>query len=305
MTGLSPEHPSRTAQWGRVREHASASASRICRAGLLALILAGAGTFIPSGAHATPPLAADTVCTGPRSEMAAINQEILAHNAKPHTFTVPQEQAAADAYNAEAAALNSRADAIQLRLDSCLVAATKLSNWPTGPGIPAAMPSKLPQLIKSARINAPSQQEAAEKLLEVLDDAAQEYDDEWANQVLQDEKQPAPGDPDPAFPGGTIGTDASGPQVTPGYVIPLSDILEMGKFMSLTPENMWMVTMSPVNRQWISDQAALAKNSPSVAAVSGLDDAWVQQQSELADSVRQKLLDAIEMLLKSQEEEEK
>jgi hypothetical protein len=70
--------------------------------------------------------------------------------------------------------------------------------------------------------------------------------------------------------------------------------------MNLNAENMWMITMSPVNRQWISDQAALAKNSPSVAAVTGLDEAWLQHQSELADNGRQKLLDAIDMLLKSQ-----
>jgi hypothetical protein len=88
-------------------------------------------------------------------------------------------------------------------------------------------------------------------------------------------------------------------------VIPRSDILEMPKFMNLNAENMWRVAMSPINRPWISDQAVLAKNSPSVAAVTGLDEAWLQQQSEMADSVRQKLLDAIDMLLKSQSEEEK
>src|SRR2546423_14960571 len=106
MTVSSFDRPSRPAQQLRLRTHASAHAARGRCAGLVALVVLGAGSTVPSVADAAPPLAADSVCTGPRGEMAAINQEIDAHNASPHTFTVPREQAAADAYNAEAAALN-------------------------------------------------------------------------------------------------------------------------------------------------------------------------------------------------------
>lgn len=215
--------------------------------------------------------------------MAAINQEIAAHNAKPHLFELPREQAGFDAYNAEAAMLNAKGDAAQARLDSCVVAAVTLSGSPKGPGIPVAMPSTLPQLIKNARFTAPSRQQEVEDLVGVLDDAAQEYDDEWTNQQLQDKPQPQVGDPDPAFDDQEIGADAQGgPQVTPDYIIPLSDILAMPKFMDLNPESMWMITMSPVNRQWISDQAVLAKNSPSVAVVADVNDAWLKAQLELA-----------------------
>jgi hypothetical protein len=247
MTGLSYEHPSHLAPSARARVYALALAVRASRTGPLSLmVLVGAGTAIPAGAHAATPR--PPIRCAP-ARVATVNQQISAHNSNPHTFTVPQEQAAAYAYNAEAAALHARADTIQSRLDASLVAATKLSNWPTGPGIPAAMPSKLPQLIKSARVNAPSQQEAAEKLLEVLDDAAQEYDDEGAKQVLQDEQQPPSRRSGSGFPGRHHRHGRRGqPQVTPGYLIPLSDILEMPNLMSLNPENMWMVTMSPVNR---------------------------------------------------------
>jgi hypothetical protein len=282
--------------------HDRVSARRVLGAGAAAMVFFGLATVAATDAGARPAL--DTVCQGPRAEMAAINQEIQAHNSKPHLFELPREQAGFDAYNAEAAQLEARGQAIQVRLDSCLVAAVQLSGSPNGPGIPAAMPANLPQLIKSARHTAPSRQQQVEELVGIFDDAAQEYDDEWTNQVLQNKRQPKVGDADPAVPGATIGADEQGdPQVTPDYVIPLSDILEMPKFMDLNPESQWMAVMSPLNRQWVSDQAVMAQNLPSVAAFTGIDEQWVQAQLKLADAVRQQLQDAIDLLAQSQEEQ--
>ncbi|WP_157576005.1 hypothetical protein [Mycobacterium sp. GA-2829] len=280
----------------------SARFARLVAAGVTAAALLALAP-VPS-AHARPPLG-DTVCTGPRADAAALQQEIAAHNAKPHVFELPREQAGFDAYNAEADALDARAAAIDARLTSCLTAAYKLSGPSTGPGIPAAMPATLPSLVKRAHTGAPSRQEEIEELISVFDDAAQEYDDAWTDQVLQNKEQPEVGDSDPAFEDREIGADDSGePQVTPDYVIPLSDVLEMPKFLQLSPESMWMVTMSPINRQWISDQAVLAKNSPSVAAFTGVDDDWLQAQAKLADAVRQQLQDAIDILAESDQDQQ-
>jgi hypothetical protein len=278
-------------------------ALRTVAAGAAAAAIFGLAPSLPV-ANAQPRLG-ESVCTGPRADAAALQQEIAAHNAKPHLFELPRERAAFDAYNAEAAALRSRVVAVDTRLTSCLAAALKLSGPASGPGIPAAMPASLPQLVRSARTGAPSRQQEIEELISVLDDAAQEYDDAWADQVLQNKPQPEVGDTDPAFDDRAIGADESGePQVTPDYVIPLSDILEMPKFLQLSPESMWMVTMSPVNRQWISDQAVLAKHSPSVAQFAGMDDSWLQAQLKLVDTVRQQLQDAIDMLAESDQNQQ-
>lgn len=255
-------------------------------------------------AHAQPPAIADSVCAGPRADMAAVNQEIAVHNAKPHLFELPREQAAFDSYNAEADALDAKARAAQSRVDGCLTAAFKLGGGPSGVAVRTPMPPSLPHLIKHARTGAPDRQAEVEELVGVFDDAAQEYDDAWADQRLQGERQPEVGDADPAFSDRPIAADSAGqPQVTPDYIIPLSDVFTMSKFMDLSPESMWMVTMSPLNRQWISDQATLAKNSPSVADYTGVQEQWLQAQLTLADQVRAQLQDAISILADSEEQQ--
>lgn len=272
--------------------------------GAAAVILFGlAGVAAPVG-HAERPTGQEAACGAKYAAWDDMNRRIQEHNAKPHSFELPRERAGYDAYNAEAAALDAEANGVQTRLDSCIVAATNLSGSRDGSGINAAMPQNLPQLIKRAHTQAGSRQEEIDELVGVLDDAAQEYDDAWSDQQLQGQPQPQAGDADPAFADGTIGTDAQGqPQVTPDYVIPLSDVLAMPKFLDLNPDNMWLVTMAPINHQWISDQARLAKNSPSVAEFKGLQDKWMAEQKDLADTVRQQLQDAIDLLASTQEEQ--
>jgi hypothetical protein len=194
--------------------------------------------------------------------------------------------------------------AVQQKLDSCVVAAMQLSGGPFG-RVPTAMPNELAQLVKSGRYAGPNRQEDVDELLEVLDENAQEYDDAWADAKLQDQSQPKVGDDDPARPGETVGADPQGePQVTPDYVIPLSDILAMPKFLDLDPESMWMVTMSPLNREWLSHQAAMARRSPSVAAVTGTDAKWLKDQVELADGIRSQLQLLIDQLADSQPDDQ-
>ncbi|HEX7825447.1 MAG TPA: hypothetical protein VF477_11135, partial [Mycobacterium sp.] len=94
-------------------------------AALLALAAAG-----QAGATPPPPTGAPSACSAQRSAVDAINGEIDAHNARPHTFELPREQAGFDAYNAEAAEIRGRATGIQHKLDSCLAAAMQLSGGP-------------------------------------------------------------------------------------------------------------------------------------------------------------------------------
>lgn len=269
-------------------------------AALLALAAAG-----QAGATPPPPTGAPSACSAQRSAVDAINGEIDAHNARPHTFELPREQAGFDAYNAEAAEIRGRATGIQHKLDSCLAAAMQLSGGPFS-RLQAGVPNALTQLIKSGRFTGPNRQEDVQELLDVLDENAQEYDDAWADAQLQDhQSQPKVGDDDPARPGQTIGADAQGdPQVTPDYVIPLSDILAMPKFLDLNPESMWMVTMSPLNREWLSDQAAMARRSPSVAAYTRTDEKWLKDQAELADGIRSQLQQLIDQLAESQPDDQ-
>jgi hypothetical protein len=78
----------------------------------------------------------------------------------------------------------------------------------------------------------------------------------------------------------------------------------MPKFMQLDAESMWMVTMSPLNREWVSSQAAMGRRSPSVAAISGTSDEWLKAQAKLADQIRGQLEQAIEQLADSQPQDQ-
>ncbi|MBX7451912.1 hypothetical protein GR927_28310 [Mycolicibacterium sp. 3033] len=248
-------------------------------------------------AHAEPlpPGALPGACPAQRAVLEQVNAEILVHNAKPHVFTVPQQAAEASAYDAEANALNARGDAAQNSLNKCLDAARQLISDemfnPTPPG--------LGQMIKRAHIAAPNRQQDVEELIDFLDEQAQQYDDEWSR--LQEQDKPEVGDADPARPGQDIGSDSSGePQVTPDWVVPLSDILKMPRALDLNADSLWMVTMSPLNREWMSNQGAMARRSDSVAAVSGASDKWLEAQLEFIEQTRGQLEGLINELADSE-----
>jgi hypothetical protein len=263
--------------------------------------------FSTSGvAAAKPPTAsgAAPACSAQLAAVDAINREVDAHNAKPHTYELPSQQAGFDAYNAEAADIRARGATVQANREKCFAAALRLSGGLLAP-VAAPVPDGLTQLIKSGRFRGANRQEDVDELIDTLDENAQKYDEAWADAELQDQRQPKPGDTDPARPGASVGTDAQGgPQVPPDWVVPLSDILKMPKFMQLDAESMWMVTMSPLNREWVSSQGAMARRSPSVAAVSATSDDWLKNQKKLADQTRGQLEQIIEQLADSQPQDQ-
>lgn len=275
-------------------------ARRAALAGAAALTLLGLTPIAIAEATPPAPTGASSACAEQNTAMDTMQGEIAAHNAKPHHFELPREQAGFDAYNAEAADIRSRATSAQGNLNTCMLVALKLSGGPFA-SVAAPVPSGLTQLVKSGRYSGPNGQQDIEKLLETLDENAQEYDDAWAEAKLQDQPRPEPGDADPARPGQVVGTDEEGgPQVTPDYVIPLSEMLQMPKFLELNADSMWMVAMSPLNREWVSHQAAMSRRSPSVAAAAGTSDDWMLDQAELADQVRGQFEQLIEQLADSE-----
>lgn len=287
MTDLNP--PGR---WARRTAAASAAA-------LTVLGFGAAGV-----AEAEPATGLASACSAQQAAMAAMGQEVIAHNNKPHLFELPREQAGFDAYNAEKADIDARVTATQNKLDACLLAAVKLSGGPFA-RVSAPVPAALTQLVKSGRFGAPNRQDDVEELLDLLDEQAQKYDEAWADAQLQGAAQPKPGAADPARPGQSIGSDANGgPQVTPDYVVPLSEVLKTSKFMKLDAESMWMVVMTPLNREWVSNQAVIARRSPSAAAVSGTSEQWLKRQRALADTTRGQLEQLIDQLADSQPDDQ-
>ena len=164
-----------------------------------------------------------------------MHQEVVAHNAKPHLVELPREQAGFDAYNAEKRDIDARVATTQDKFDTCITAALTLAGGPFAP-VAARVPNVLTQLVKSGRYGTANRQDDVEELLDTLDEQAQKYDEAWADAKLQGDKQPKRGDSDPARPGQSVGSDANGgPQLTPDWVVPLSDILKMPKSMP-TPD---------------------------------------------------------------------
>ena len=242
---------------------------------------------VPSGA-----------CPAQRAVMSQVNADIAVHNAKPHVFQIPEQAAAAAAYDAEAAALEARGASAQLSLNACLDVIRKLFAGNDADKL-APTPPGLTQMIKRRHNAVPNRQAEVEELVDFLDEQAQKYDDEWGR--LQELDKPGVGDSDPARPGETIGSGTDGgPQVTPDWVVPLSDILKMPRALDLNEDSLWAVTMSPLNREWVSNQGAMARRSGSVAAASGVSDEWLQAQLDLADAIRGQLEGLIKELADSQ-----
>ncbi|GIF09883.1 hypothetical protein [Actinoplanes siamensis] len=124
---------------------------------------------------------------------------------------------------------------------------------------------------------------------------------ELGNVRLQGQTRPRIGDPDPAYPGRTIGSRAGGGSaVTPDHIIPIAEIINMKGFTKLNPDSMYAVTRAPLNYQWLSFSSNLSKSSRSVAAMTKVDPAWQAEQVALEKSIRPQLQELIQKLLKSQ-----
>lgn len=282
---------------GILMTHFAVRLGRAALAGTVASTLAF-GLQQPTAHAEPPPEVLVGACPAQRAIMDQVNAEILAHNAKPHVFTIPQQAAEAAAYDAEANALNARGASAQSSLNKCLDAMRKLFSGPRAASLNPTPPG-LTQMIKRSHNAAPNRQTEVKELVEFLDEQAQKYDDEWGR--LQELDKPEVGATDPARPGQDIGAATDGgPQVTPDWVVPLSDILKMPRALDLNADSLWAVATSPINREWVSNQGAMSRRSDSVAAVSGASEEWLQAQLDLAETIRGQLEGLIKELADSQ-----
>ncbi|OBH01576.1 hypothetical protein A9X04_02620 [Mycobacterium sp. E3247] len=96
---------------------------------LLLFGVAGGTSLAVSAAAPGPPQG----CEAQQQALDSINAEIARHNAQPHDFIVPRQQAAADAYDAEATRLNARGGQAQANLESCAAVIAKLAEHGTLP----------------------------------------------------------------------------------------------------------------------------------------------------------------------------
>ena len=290
------------------RKHLQAAGARKLMA-LLAMILLTLCMLlaIPTGVASAD--SSDAGCGSQQAALDAVNADIDAHNAKPHVFTVPQQQAAADAYNAEKAQLEARGSVAQTNLRSCVAAFKQLADGGTLPkpsqsridGINAgkaklpenyAPPSPTPRTPSGA----PSVAQEMRPLFKEIRETKKWPDD----LVLQNKPKGNVGDPDPARNGAPIPgmkSDPSRPAVVVDHIVPLAQMMYMPGFLKLPAEQMYMVANAPLNLQWMSAYGNAAKSSASVARIGGADPKWVEEQLALEESTNKKLQDLINQLL--------
>ncbi|SBT44452.1 hypothetical protein [Micromonospora narathiwatensis] len=283
---------------------------------LLVLVLACAFLVLPGAPASAAP--AD-LCAEPLAALLGVDAKIKAHNAKPHLFTLPRQQGAYAAYNAEAAKLNAELAKAKARINACIEAMKTLEDTAAGsPELTRPRPADL-KAIGDATKQVPAgwqppappapgkhwrvpPSSAVRPLYRVLRDLSPP---DFRNVSLRGQPRPPIGARDPAYPassGHTIG----GPNtnglsaVSPDHIIPLAEIIHMPGFLRLSPQNMYQVVNARVNLQWLSYKSNLSKSSRSVAGMSGVDPQWQASQLQLESAVRKQLRDTIGQLLRSQ-----
>jgi hypothetical protein len=120
---------------------------------------------------------------------------------------------------------------------------------------------------------------------------------------LQGQPRPNVGEPDPAYPNDTIPSIEGNPNipaVTADHIVPLAEIMNLPGFTQLSADNMYIITRAPLNLQWLSQAANLAKSSREVAFMEGTDPTWIEEQQALHDAVRSQLEDIIQKLIANQ-----
>lgn len=271
--------------------------------------------FVPTSPAAAAP---QNLCAAQVAAAEAIVAQIQAHNAQPHLFELPDQQAAYEAYNAEAAALDAQRNTIKANLQTCLDAMEALADSQNGSAGLNPPPETTRKSIEDAAKQVPPgftppppplagrnwRVPKTSPLRPLYDTLRAGNPGNLGNVRLQGASRPSAGSADPAYPaasGRTIGLFKRGdPAASPDHIIPLAEILYMPNFLKLTPQNMYVVTRAPVNLQWMSEGANLSKQSRSVAAMSGVDPQWQAAQVQLENQVRQKLQDLINKLVSSQ-----
>ncbi|HWE91719.1 MAG TPA: hypothetical protein VG317_19815 [Pseudonocardiaceae bacterium] len=276
-------------------------------------------TLVAFGSPALAAHADTDPCAAQSAALDQIQQQIDAHNAEPHTFIVPEEQAAADAYDAEADQLNATAAQAESALQDCQDTLGVLANsGPNAPPLKTQAPDSLRDKLNDAKAKLPPnvQQYTSPdakgnwrippQLRQLYDLLRNKNPGLTGQPYLQNEPPPQAGDPDPAYPGRTIQAKAGPPGQPPtpdlraDHIIPLAQLLNEPGFLELNADNMYMVSRAPLNLQWLSARANSLKASKSAADMENLDPAWQDQQVTLENSVRSQLRQVIQQLIASQ-----
>jgi hypothetical protein len=285
---------------------------------VLALVGALLGTPAVGRAAELPP----GVCQAQQAALAANQQEIAAHNARPHLFQLPRQAAQLSAYNANAARLNAAKQVAITALETCLrqlqaraQALSELFSQEVGAPEPRTLSPSRRAAIEEATRQIPDDWAPPSLLLQKkweipfespvrpLYDALRRGNPGNLGDVkLQGQWRPKVGDPDPARPGRRIGQRPTGTsRVDADHIVTLVRILYLKDFVKLRPDDMHAVVNSSVNLQWLSESVNRAKNSRSMGAVSGIEPSWRIGQIALEEQAKAKLEDVIRRLLDSYE----
>ncbi|CAM3886377.1 hypothetical protein TSST111916_12000 [Tsukamurella strandjordii] len=258
------------------------------------------------------------VCPGVEAAMRSLGDRIAAHNAAPHQFLLPDQMAQYNAYNAEKAQLDTEQAALKSRVIACTEATASVAktvpggapvetrapdairdkldagkraippNWQTPPI--SRKPSGKPEVPKTSPLRS---------IYDSLRGASPKKPKEFGNVILQNEPKPKIGDPNPAYPGQTIGRNRSGlPAVSPDHIVSLAELVQLNNFWRLTPDQMYLLSTTPINFQWLPTGPNQSKQSGSAASVNPPPDpGWIRAQVALEDRVRAALQDAIDKLV--------
>lgn len=276
-------------------------------------LLASAPPALAAPVPATP----DDLCAQQLAAVRSLEAQIEAHNSEPHEFVLPDQQAQLSAYDAEAEALNARKAPVLAQLQDCIDAMQSLQDAAGSPLGLAKPPADVQAALEQAKSQLPKNwsppppppgnqnwKARGTPVGPLFDALRKDNPGEIGDIELQGAARPKIGDPDPAYPAGSgklIGTNADGgSKVSPDHIIPLSQLVNLPGFTELTPEQMYALSRSPLNLQWMSASANLSKQSRSAALVSGADPQWVESQQALEQQTLQQLQDVIAKLVKLQ-----
>jgi len=264
------------------------------------------------------PATAAQPCDAQYQSALAIQKQIESHNKQPRTFELPAQRAAYDAYNARASRLNSQMAAARKNYNACKAAVRELFELGIKQDPPSPDPTavakikdaaaKIPAGYTPPALSKPTRSTTAvavaaelQPLYDALDDVSLTDSD---TVKLQNVSKPDEGDQDPAYSAKSGRTIVKGPDgkaaVTADRVTPLARVLSIEGFTQLSPESMYFVSRAPLNLQWLSPNAALSRKSGSVAAVTGVDDTWLDKQVDMQTTVEDKLKTLIAQLIASE-----
>ncbi|WP_141717589.1 hypothetical protein [Nocardia altamirensis] len=245
--------------------------------------------------------------------MQRADQGIVRHNAQRNLFELPREQAAYNAYNAEANTLNQQLATAKANLRRCLDVLQRIVD----PGLLSQVTPRQIERTTAAKNKVPQgytlpypaggkqgyavpTDSPARELYKVVRSISPPSKSKVTG-PLQGQLRPAVNDPDQAYPGGRVGKDAKGGSaVSLDHVVSLAEMFHMPGFLGLTPENMIMLANAAAGLQWLTFTANRAKQSRSAGDILGVDPNWQAAQVALEDQVRSQLLRLIQDLLELQ-----